>query len=92
VPVLSVPFIVLLASWHRRADRTPGIERLPLHSPVFVQVFHEYDLIGVCLLVAAIALILVPLTLAKGVASSWDGSNIAMICCGFVCLILFVIW
>lgn len=120
-PMLSVPFIALLFSWHRRANKTPNLEPLPPRRPVkylqglshgrvvsslpqkmiptvqyaravALQALHEYDLVGMSFLVAAIALILVPLTLAKGVASSWNDSNVAMICCGFGCLVLFVIW
>lgn len=45
-----------------------------------------------CLFGAGVALILVPLTLAKGLSDKWDGSNIAMIVVGFGLIIIFGLW
>ncbi|OWZ54087.1 siderochrome-iron transporter [Cryptococcus neoformans var. grubii Br795] len=90
--VLAIPFIAILFSWHRRVRHNPNVPHLPPHTNVIDQLFHEYDIIGSCLLVASVALILIPLTLAKGVASKWTDDNIAMICVGFGLLLLFVVW
>ncbi|WVQ89749.1 hypothetical protein IAS59_003512 [Cryptococcus gattii] len=90
--VLAIPFIAILFSWHRRVRHSPHVPHLPQHTNIADQLFHEYDLIGSCLLVASVALILIPLTLAKGVASKWTDDNIAMICVGFGLLVLFIAW
>ncbi|WRT67513.1 uncharacterized protein IL334_004485 [Kwoniella shivajii] len=90
--VLAVPFICILVSWHNRVGQNSQIEPLPARTTIFDQLFHQYDIVGVCLLVASVALILVPLTLAKGLAAKWTDQNIAMICVGFGLLLLFVGW
>lgn len=90
--VLAVPFIGILYSWHARARKTPGLDPLPTHGSFVHQLFHEYDIVGMVLFVGGLALILVPVTMAKGLASKWDGSNIAMLCVGLVCIVLFVVW
>ncbi|WVR06075.1 hypothetical protein IAU60_003103 [Kwoniella sp. DSM 27419] len=90
--VMAIPFIAILYSWHGRVSLDPGREPLPKRQSILYQVFHEFDAIGACLAAATICLILVPLSMAKGQASKWGHSNIAMICCGFVLLVLFVIW
>nr|KIR85012.1 hypothetical protein I308_04762 [Cryptococcus tetragattii IND107] len=90
--VLAIPFIAILFSWHRRVRHSPNVPHLPPHASIVDQLFHEYDLIGSCLLVVSVALILIPLTLAKGVASKWTDDNIAMICVGFGLLVLFIAW
>ncbi|KIR38305.1 siderochrome-iron transporter [Cryptococcus deuterogattii 99/473] len=90
--VLAIPFIAILFSWRRRARHSTNVPHLPPHTNIVDQLFHEYDLIGSCLLVASVALILIPLTLAKGVASKWTDDNIAMICVGFGLLVLFIAW
>ncbi|WWC60725.1 uncharacterized protein I303_103301 [Kwoniella dejecticola CBS 10117] len=90
--VLAIPFVSVLVSWHNRVRRTPDIDPLPPRTGLYNQLFHEYDIIGVCLLVASVALILVPLTLAKGLAAKWTDQNVAMICVGFGLLLLFIGW
>ncbi|XAO25796.1 hypothetical protein I312_104625 [Cryptococcus bacillisporus CA1280] len=90
--VLAIPFIAILFSWHRRVRHSPHVPHLPPHTNIVDQLFHEYDLISSCLLVASVALILIPLTLAKGVASKWTDDNITMICVGFGRLVLFIAW
>ncbi|WVQ69685.1 uncharacterized protein L199_007905 [Kwoniella botswanensis] len=90
--VLAIPFISILVSWQGRVRKNPNAEPLPPRTSLYNQMFHEYDIVGVCLLVASVALILVPLTLAKGVAAKWTDQNIAMICVGFGLLLLFIGW
>lgn len=90
--VMSVPFLAILYSWVARVRRTPGMDPLPPRGSVMFQLFSEYDLVGMILLVGGLCLILVPLTLAKGVASKWSGDNIAMLCTGCALLALFVLW
>ena len=53
----------------------------------------ELDFFGLCLLSAAISLILLPLTLASLAKGGWtNGSMIAMIVIGCVCLVIFPFW
>lgn len=92
VATCSIPFLAILYSWHVRVSRNPDREPLPPHGNIIHQIVHEYDVTGMLLLVAALALILVPLTRAKGVARLWGADNIAMICIGAACLVFFVIW
>lgn len=54
--------------------------------------FHEFDIVGLCLFGGGISLILVPITLAKGLAAKWTADNIAMICVGFGLIIAFGFW
>lgn len=90
--VMSIPFLAILYSWTMRVRRTPGMDPLPKRGSILYQLFSEYDVVGMVLLVGGLCLILVPLTLAKGVASKWDGSNVAMLCVGCVLTLFFVLW
>ncbi|WVQ99082.1 hypothetical protein IAU59_006214 [Kwoniella sp. CBS 9459] len=90
--VIAIPFISILLSWHRRVRNDPNRETLPRRGNIFQQLFHDYDIIGAMLFAASVALVLVPITMAKGVAAKWGKQNIAMICCGFAFLFLFIGW
>ena len=59
----------------------------------FKHLWYELDIIGLLLLSAAFALILIPLTLAATAKSHWhNASIIAMIVIGCVCLVVFPFW
>ncbi|KAL9070206.1 MAG: hypothetical protein Q9161_005040 [Pseudevernia consocians] len=59
----------------------------------FKHLWSELDIMGLLLLSAAFALILIPLTLAATAKSHWhNASIIAMIVIGCVCLVLFPFW
>ncbi|OCF39196.1 siderochrome-iron transporter [Kwoniella heveanensis CBS 569] len=90
--VLAIPFISILFSWHRRVRNDPNREPLPRRGNILQQLFHDYDIIGAMLFAASVALVLVPITMAKGVAAKWGKQNIGMICCGFGILFLFIGW
>lgn len=95
----AAPFIVTLFLWSIRSKKAIARNevQVPSHPPrqhhsVLHQIWFEYDILGTCLFGAGIALVLVPLTLARGNAAAWVGSNLAMVIIGAVFLILFGLW
>lgn len=59
----------------------------------FGRLLDEIDLIGLLLLAMAFALILLPFSLAPDAAGGWSNpSMIAMVVCGFMVLLLFIVW
>ena len=62
-------------------------------SSKVVEIFHQLDAIGLCLMIMALALILTPLTLAEGQASRWrDPSIVFPLVLGCVCVQAFFYW
>lgn len=60
---------------------------------MFGRLLNEIDIIGLFLLGMAFALILLPFSLAPDADNGWSNrSMIAMIVCGFVILIMFIVW
>ena len=60
---------------------------------IFARLLKEIDIVGLFLLAMAFALILLPFSLAKDAVGGWHNhSMIAMIVCGFVILIGFLVW
>lgn len=58
-----------------------------------VKLFHRLDVIGIILLLAVFALILVPLTLAGGLSSEWnEPRTIVPLVFGVLCVPAFVFW
>ena len=58
-----------------------------------IELFWLLDIVGIILIIAVLALILVPLTLAGGFANKWgQGHIIAPLVIGFLCIPVFVIW
>ncbi|KAL8937589.1 MAG: hypothetical protein Q9211_003606 [Gyalolechia sp. 1 TL-2023] len=56
-------------------------------------VWYELDIMGLLLLSAAFSLILIPCTLAQRAKGGWNnGSMIAMVVVGCVCLVAFPVW
>lgn len=64
----------------------------PLYKVIVIQAFHEYDVVGIVLLVAGVSLILTPLSIAGGASALWTSSYIAMEVIGFVFVCFFVLW
>lgn len=98
-PACALPLIVSLSIVGRRA-RKQG--RLDNYKSSFQQLgftnftmelFWLLDVIGVILMIAVFALILVPFTLAGGVHSKWQEAHIiAPLVVGILCIPVFVIW
>ncbi|GAA6003497.1 hypothetical protein JCM10207_000361 [Rhodosporidiobolus poonsookiae] len=58
-----------------------------------ITLFHELDVVGTILLLACLILILLPFTLAGGVARSWASAHIiVMLVIGVCCIPALVIW
>lgn len=90
--VLLTPVIGTLVFVSRRtphgAVNAQASRRMPLG-----QVFWQLDVPGVILLVASLALLLTPLTIAGGERPKWRTAGvIAPLVIGFCCIPLFVIW
>lgn len=103
-PVCTLPLIISLLVVSRRAknaglltDYKSSFELLGL-SRFSVELFWLLDIIGVFLIAAMFALILVPLTLAGGLqdeldTSGWSrASTIAPIVFGVLCIPVFIFW
>ena len=98
-PVCSLPLIVALSLVGRRAKRNGALDKY--QSPyqmlgargLAVELFWQLDVVGLILLIAVFALVLVPCTIAGGVTESWRTAHvIAPLVVGLCCIPLFVIW
>ncbi|KDN67106.1 putative major facilitator superfamily transporter [Colletotrichum sublineola] len=98
-PVCALPLIVSLSIVGRRARkqglldsyaspfRTLGLNKF------LIELFWQLDVIGIILVIAIFALILVPFTLAGGLTSSWQEAHIiAPLVVGILCIPAFVWW
>ncbi|KAF5027415.1 hypothetical protein F66182_492 [Fusarium sp. NRRL 66182] len=98
-PVCALPLIVSLLVVGRRARKNghlvgyrSSFQQLGIKS-FTVELFWLLDIVGVILLIAVFALLLVPLTIAGGFESQWsDAHIIAPLVVGFVFIPVFVIW
>ncbi|KAL7800327.1 ferrioxamine B transporter [Trichoderma ceciliae] len=98
-PVCALPLIISLSIVGRRAKKQG---RLATYRSSFellgfknlaLELFWLLDVIGIILLIAVFALILVPLTLAGGVHSEWRTAHIiAPLVIGVCCIPFFVYW
>lgn len=99
-PVCCLPLIITLMVVGRRARRmglmtpyTKSLQNQRGSRSFIVDLFWRLDVIGIILMIAVFALVLVPLTLAGGVTSSWHKAHIiAPLVVGFVCIPFFVVW
>ncbi|KAF5238319.1 hypothetical protein FANTH_10351 [Fusarium anthophilum] len=98
-PVCALPLIIsLLVVGHRakKAGHLVGyrssFQQLGFNK-LTIELFWLLDIIGVILLIAVFALLLVPLTIAGGFESKWsDPQVVAPLVIGFVCIPVFVVW
>ncbi len=98
-PVLALPLMITLSITGRRARKTGVLDKYS--SPfqmlgakrLTVELFWALDVIGIILLIAFFALILVPLTLAGGATEKWKTARIiAPLVVGFLCIPVFIVW
>lgn len=97
LPAAFMPLALSLFLNMRKASRLHLIPEAPWKGQravsSFKNVWYELDVMGLLLLSAVIALILIPLTLAATAKSHWhNASIIAMITVGCVCLVAFPFW
>ncbi|KAH6842701.1 major facilitator superfamily domain-containing protein [Chaetomium sp. MPI-CAGE-AT-0009] len=98
-PVCAMPLIVSLTLVSRRARKqgimekySQDVKSMPW-GPFLVDLFWRLDVIGVILLIAVFALILVPMTIAGGFEASWTAPQILGPLIVGVCTIpIFVFW
>ncbi|KAK7530582.1 major facilitator superfamily domain-containing protein [Phyllosticta citribraziliensis] len=98
-PVSAIPLMAALQIAHRRATKSGDLAgyKTPFQilggRGLVNALFWQLDTIGIVLMIAVFALLLVPLTLAGGVSSKWqDGHIIAPLVVGFCCIPGFVWW
>ncbi|KAK4145595.1 major facilitator superfamily domain-containing protein [Dichotomopilus funicola] len=98
-PVCAMPLIISLALVGRRARREgvmekygDSVKRAPW-GEFLIDLFWRLDVIGIILLIAVFALILVPMTVAGGFESSWTAAHIlAPLIVGVCTIPVFVFW
>lgn len=99
-PVLTIPLFYSLISAERRAYKAGLLDDVPspykhiFSGRLWKDFFFQADIIGLFFLAATIALILVPLTLAGGITSSWHSARIItpLVVGGAVAFPCFIIW
>ncbi|KAH8150444.1 uncharacterized protein LAJ45_05657 [Morchella importuna] len=96
-PILSLPLFIALWVNQRKAAKAGLIPQYPWKQKgalnYIKSLWTELDILGVLLLVVGFSLLLVPFTLAASATGRWkNGSIVAAIAVGGVCLILFPIW
>ena len=97
--VSALPLIIALFIAHRRAKKTSGLAdyKTPYQMlgfrRLYTSLFWQLDVVGVILLIAVFALILVPLTIAGGVKTEWKTAHvIAPLVVGVLCIPVFILW
>ncbi|KAL9586912.1 MAG: hypothetical protein Q9212_000584 [Teloschistes hypoglaucus] len=93
LPVAFLPLALALGLNMRKAKKLGQLPPSPWKGQTFVggfkSVWYELDIMGLLLLSAAFSLILIPCTLAQRAKGGWNnGSMIAMVVIGGVCLIV----
>ncbi|OJD19047.1 hypothetical protein AJ78_00998 [Emergomyces pasteurianus Ep9510] len=98
-PVCCLPLIASLFLVHRRAKKDGALQEYKSPYQLLgarqlgVALFWQLDVIGIILLIAVFALILVPFTLAGGVETQWQKAKvIAPLVIGFCCIPVFILW
>ena len=97
LPAAFLPLALSLFFNLRKATKLHMLPPSPWHSLTGLgglkNIWYGLDVMGLLLLSAAISLILIPLTLAAKSKSKWhNGSIVAMLVVGCVCLLVFPIW
>ncbi|KAJ4313779.1 ferrioxamine B transporter [Fusarium piperis] len=98
-PVCAAPLIISLMVVSHRAKKQgllvnyrSSFQQLGFQN-FAVELFWLLDVIGIILVIAIFALILVPLTTAGGFKSQWGQAHvIAPLVIGFVCIPVFIFW
>ena len=98
-PVCTLPLIVSLMIVSRRAkkqglldDYKSSFQILGARNFLF-ELFYLLDVVGIILLIAVFALILMPLTLAGGITNQWNVPHIiAPLVIGGLCVPAFIVW
>ncbi|KAJ0417999.1 major facilitator superfamily domain-containing protein [Aspergillus carlsbadensis] len=90
--VLVIPVVATLTYLNACARRNSSAASTPRWIPV-KQLFWQLDVPGIVLLIASLALLLTPLTIAGGESPKWRTAHIiAPLVIGFLCIPVFVFW
>jgi len=97
LPTVTVPILYILYINQRKAKRMGIYPESPLHnkpiSEILKELFFQLDLVGLILLTAGFALVLLAITLAGYQSEKWkEAKIIVMLVIGFCCLIATCIW
>ena len=97
VPIAFLPLMLALHLNYQKAKKAGLIPSSSQRSRSVRQFAHslwfDLDIMGLVLLCTALALILIPLTVAAKAASRWKNAGlVTMIAIGVVCLAIFPIW
>ncbi|KAK7421268.1 ferrioxamine B transporter [Neonectria magnoliae] len=98
-PACALPLVISLSVVARRAKRqgllddyTSTFKQLGFQN-FSIALFWMLDVVGIILIIAIFALILVPLTIAGGFQAKWNAPQVvAPLVIGFVCIPVFIIW
>ena len=92
--VSAVPLLVsLYKAGQRGALKRADEDRRSHTRQQFISVFQQLDVVGICLAIAALGLILVPLSIAEGQVSKWtQPSIIGSLIVGCLCIPAFYHW
>ncbi|TQV93856.1 hypothetical protein V2A60_003984 [Cordyceps javanica] len=96
-PVSTLPLLFALWWASRRAGAEMQRYKAPFKQLGFAgltkALFWQLDVVGVILLIAALSLVLVPLTLAGGAEASWHRAHIiAPLVIGLLCVPALIVW
>ncbi|KAG5963765.1 hypothetical protein E4U58_003436 [Claviceps cyperi] len=98
LPAVAVPMIVLMQMGKKKAresGRLTAADKSLVDGPLrgFMYYFDEFDIVGVCLLLAGFVLFLLPFTIAASSEGTWRSAHIiAMLVLGFILIICFALW
>lgn len=98
-PVCALPLITVLFSVHRRAKASGQLESYKSSMDLIgghrlaKELFWHLDVVGIILMIAMLACILVPFTLAGGVTAQWKTAKvIAPLVIGILLIHLWAYW
>ncbi|THW69936.1 MFS general substrate transporter [Aureobasidium pullulans] len=97
LPVAYLPLALALSLNQRKASKMGILPPSPFVGKDWLytlkSLWFEMDIFGLLLLLVGVALLLIPLTLGASAPGDWsNGSIIAMLVCGLVCLCVFPLW
>ncbi|KAL3457410.1 major facilitator superfamily domain-containing protein [Aspergillus heterothallicus] len=95
-PVCSIPLFLTLAYGHRKAKKVtsyPSLISVFGTKRFLIEIFWRMDILGIILLIAVFALILVPFTIAGSSTDQWKQAKIiAPLVIGVVCIPAWIYW
>lgn len=98
-PLCALPLLAVLFIVQRRTKKTGSLEsyksslELLGKRQLAVELFWHLDVIGIVLLIAMLACILVPFTLAGGVTAQWKTAKvIAPLVIGILLIPVWILW